>query len=177
MAHAPAASDGTAIFEQAEHDHAHCVDQALHVAEAICTREGARLTPLRRQVLELVWRSHEPIGAYDVLARLQREVQTDGTDGRPAAPPTVYRALDFLLKHGLVHRIESLNAYVGCAHPQQDHSGQFLICQECGNAAEIEDDAISKAIRDNARRIGFTVDRVTVEVSGRCPRCTGAPHA
>lgn len=164
-----------ANFPSERHDHAHCVDQALSAAEDICAERNARLTPLRRQVLELVWRSHEPIGAYDVLAKLQRE-DSAGEDGRPAAPPTVYRALDFLLKHRLVHRIESMNAYVGCPHPDSEHNGQFLICTQCGNAAEIDDPAIRSAIGEHARKIGFTIERITVEVSGLCPKC-GANHA
>ena len=164
-----------AIFPSERHDHAHCVDQALSAAEDICAERNARLTPLRRQVLELVWRSHEPIGAYDVLAKLQRE-DSAGEDGRPVAPPTVYRALDFLLKHRLVHRIESMNAYVGCPHPDSEHNGQFLICTQCGNAAEIDDPAIRRAIGEHARKIGFTIERITVEVSGLCPKC-GAEDA
>ena len=93
------------------HDHSHCVSDALRAADALCARSGARLTALRRRVLELVWQSHRPLGAYDILGVLSSE------DGRRAAPPTVYRALDFLLEHGLIHRLASLNAYkIGRAH-------------------------------------------------------------
>ena len=91
------------------HDHSRCVSHALAEAEAICARQGLRLTALRKRVLELVWASHKPLGAYDILGVLSDE------DGRRAAPPTVYRALDFLLENGLVHRIASLNAFVGCS--------------------------------------------------------------
>lgn len=173
MAAAAKAGIPPAAFPSERHDHAHCVDQALAAAEGICAERGARLTPLRRQVLELVWRSHEPIGAYDVLAKLQREGDA-GEDGRPAAPPTVYRALDFLLKHRLVHRIESMNAYVGCPHPDSEHSGQFLICTRCGNAVEIDGPEIRHAIAEHARGIGFAIERITVEVSGLCPKCSAA---
>ena len=159
-----------AAFAADRHDHARCIDDALAAAAEICTARGARLTPLRRQVLELVWRSHAPIGAYDVLAKLQRE-NAAGENDRPAAPPTVYRALDFLLKLKLIHRIESLNAFVGCPNPESDHSGQFLICQDCGNAAEIDDPAIYAAIIGHARKIGFAITQITVEVAGRCPKC------
>ncbi|NAT18288.1 Fur family transcriptional regulator, partial [Pseudomonas syringae pv. actinidifoliorum] len=94
------------------HDHSHCVHSALAEAETLCTQQGLRLTTLRRRVLELVWQSHKPLGAYDILAVLSEE------DGRRAAPPTVYRALDFSSwKNGLVHRIASLNAFTGCNHP------------------------------------------------------------
>lgn len=171
-----AAADGVmATFPPERHDHARCVELALAAAEEICAERGARLTPLRRQVLELVWRSHEPIGAYDVLAKLQRE-DPAGEDGRPAAPPTVYRALDFLLKHQLVHRIESMNAYVGCPHPDSEHNGQFLLCRDCGNAAEIDDPAIRRAIGEHARKIGFIIERITVEVAGLCPKCGTDPR-
>lgn len=88
------------------HDHSRCVTHALTEAESICTRQGLRLTALRKRVLELVWHSHKPLGAYDILGVLSEE------DGRRAAPPTVYRALDFLLENGLVHRIASLNAFI-----------------------------------------------------------------
>lgn len=81
------------------HDHSHCVHTALSEADTLCTQKGLRLTALRRRVLELVWQSHKPLGAYDILGVLSEQ------DGRRAAPPTVYRALDFLLENGLVHRI------------------------------------------------------------------------
>src|SRR3546814_13619005 len=94
------------------HDHDHCVSHALAEADSLCARQGVRLTALRKRVLELVWQSHKPLGAYDILAQLTEQ------DGRRAAPPTVYRALDFLLENGLVHRIASLNAFIGCNHPE-----------------------------------------------------------
>jgi Fur family transcriptional regulator, zinc uptake regulator len=125
-------------------------------------------------VLELVWTSHEPVGAYDILSSL-------GGDGRRAAPPTVYRALEFLLEQGLVHRIESLNAFVGCADPKAPHSGQFLLCTTCGTATEIADAGIQAALAGAAGRAGFRAGHVTLEVKGLCRRCAGGveaePHA
>ncbi|MBV7563232.1 Fur family transcriptional regulator [Pseudomonas sp. sia0905] len=149
------------------HDHSHCVSHALAEAEAICAREGLRLTPLRKRVLELVWASHKPLGAYDILAVLSEE------DGRRAAPPTVYRALDFLLENGLVHRIASLNAFVGCSHPAHAHQSQFLICRSCSAAVELEQTAISDAIVRGAKGVGFAVESQTVEVVGLCAGCQG----
>jgi Fur family zinc uptake transcriptional regulator len=129
--------NASASFAGARHDHRSCVTQAMATAARLCTERGARLTPLRRRVLELIWRGHAPakhapVRAYDLLARLSDK-------GARAAPPTVYRALEFLLAHGLIHRIESLNAYVGCMHPEGAHGGQFLICEDCGAAAEVHD--------------------------------------
>jgi Fur family transcriptional regulator, zinc uptake regulator len=123
-----------------------------------------RLTELRRQVLELVWRRHEPIGAYDLLDELK-------TVHRRAAPPTVYRALEFLMDQGLVHRIESLNAYVGCTRPEQQHAGQFLICSNCGSIGELDDIGIARAVTERAAMLGFTVQRQTIEVRGICADC------
>ncbi len=154
-------------FHSARHDHAACVDDALDRAAALCEERGARLTALRRLVLELVWRGHAPVGAYAILGELQ-----DGK--RRAAPPTVYRALEFLIEHGLVHRIESLNAYVGCSHPEQAHVSQFLICQDCGAAAELDDAKIASAVLRRATELGFTVERQTIEVRGVCPACRKA---
>lgn len=150
------------------HDHSRCVSQALAEAESICARQGVRLTVLRKRVLELVWQSHKPLGAYDILAVLSEE------DGRRAAPPTVYRALDFLLENGLVHRIASLNAFVGCNRPEHAHQGQFLICRQCHAAIELEQAAISQAIVAAAAAVGFSVDSQTVEVVGLCAGCQEA---
>ena len=95
-------------------------------------------------------------------------------DGRRAAPPTVYRALDFLLDNGLVHRIASLNAFVGCNHPEHAHQGQFLICRKCHAAIELEQSSISDAIIQSAADVGFKVEGQTVEVVGLCAGCQGA---
>lgn len=146
------------------HDHHHCVEHALQEARELCRRAGTRLTPIREQVLQLVWQSHKPLGAYDLLAEL-------GGKGRPAAPPTVYRALDFLQGMGLVHRIASLNAFIGCPHPDQPHSGLFLICQDCRIVLELPAPEVDQAIRRTAEQQGFQLERMAVEVSGQCPRC------
>jgi Fur family zinc uptake transcriptional regulator len=147
------------------HDHSHCVSGALAQAQSLCELRGVRLTALRLRVLELVWESHKPLGAYDILAVLSE------TDGRRAAPPTVYRALDFLQENGLVHRLASLNAFVGCSHPEQPHQGQFLICRTCHTSIELEQSSISAAIISSAASVGFSVEGQTVEVVGLCASC------
>ena len=157
-------------FGSAPHDHRHCIDQALNQAANLCGQRGARLTDIRRRVLELVWRSHAPIGAYGVLEALRQ-------DGRSAAPPTVYRALDFLLEHGLIHRIESLNAFVGCPRPDSRHVSQFLICTDCRDVAEIADPDIGSAVARGASAAGFVVNRLTIEMQGLCPKCSRVSHA
>ncbi len=151
-------------FAHPEHDHARCHGDAIAAAERQCVERGVRLTDQRRQVLDLIWRSHAPVGAYTLLDRLREE-------GVRAQPPTVYRALEFLAENGLIHRIESLNAYVGCAAPTESHVGQFLICTGCQSAAELDDPGIGTAIAARAREIGFAVSRATVEIAGLCPNC------
>ena len=154
-----------AIGWSGRHDHESCIADALTTAEELCRARGVRLTALRRRVLELIWGSHRPIGAYTMLSAWQGERDT-------AAPPTVYRALDFLMEQGLVHRIQSLNAFVGCSDPDHAHHGMFLICGACGNALEIEDRKLDDAIRRAATAHGFALKRRTVEATGTCPSCT-----
>ena len=146
------------------HDHRRCVRQALADAASICRNQGARLTPLRQRVLELVWQSHDAIKAYDILHKM-------GTKHRSVQPPTVYRALDFLMQHGLVHKIQSLNAYIGCPNPEQGHECQLLICNRCGLVEEFEKPDINKAIRAEAKKHQFRVKSRTVEVHGVCKNC------
>lgn len=146
------------------HDHAACMADALRRAERLCYERGAQLTPIRRRVLELIWTDHRPYGAYELLEKLQAE------RGR-VAPPTIYRALDFLLVHGLIHRIESLNAFVGCPRPSDCSAGQFFICNGCGVTAEIADKALAQRIDGAALELGFTVSQRIVEIRGHCRRC------
>lgn len=145
-------------------EHQNCIDLALARAEQICQRHQQRFTVIRRRVLELVWRQHKPVGAYEVLEALQQQ------EGR-TAPPTVYRALDFLQQLGLVHRIASLNAFVGCANPSEPHDGQFLICETCRSLTELDVPAITTAIEESAAGSGFEPRRHTVEILGLCPNC------
>jgi Fur family zinc uptake transcriptional regulator len=153
-------------FPTADHDHQLCVDRALAKAEEYCRAKGVRLTKLRHRVLELVWANHRPVGAYDLLQQLT-------LDGHKAAPPTIYRSLDFLLEHQLIHRINSLNAFVGCDHPGLDHGAQFFICQSCGQVAELDDTKIESAITNHAKKIGFSVKGKSIEITGICNHCNG----
>jgi len=150
------------------HNHDACVSQALTDARAICQRQNARLTPIRERVLELIWQSHKPLGAYDVLGELS-------SDGHNAAPPTVYRALDFLQQHGLVHRIASLNAFIGCTHAGEKHTGMFLICRACGNVLELTAPSVATEVRKAASEEGFRAENTTLEIAGLCPRCQTEP--
>ena len=142
--------------------------ERLSRAEAACAQRGAKLTEIRRTVLELVLAAGEPIGAYALLDRLKDR-------SGQGKPPTVYRALDFLLGQGLIHRVERLNAFVGC-HEEADHPHpvQFFICSDCGTVAEFEDAAIGDAVATVAARGGFAVKRAIVEVEGVCADCSTA---
>ncbi|MFT5180317.1 MAG: Fur family zinc uptake transcriptional regulator [Alphaproteobacteria bacterium] len=173
------AANPDGFFAGSDHDHGNCVATALDSAASLCQQRGVRLTPMRRQVLELVWQSHQPIGAYSVLDALQANRRDAAVEGRTGAvaPPTVYRALEFLLGQRLIHRIESLNAYIGCVHPGARHAAQFLICNGCGSAAELESAALLTAIDGAAADAGFAIERVAVEVAGQCPDCRGTVDA
>lgn len=159
-----------ASFPRARHDHEPCVRDALDAAEALARERGLRFTPLRRLVFEIVLGGHRPLGAYDILDTLSRTY-----DRRKPAPPTVYRALDFLMAQGLVHRIGMLNAYVACFASGRGHRLHFLLCRLCGCAAEIEDAALAGALSRAAEAAGFAAERETVEISGLCPDCAGKP--
>jgi len=149
----------------ADHDHAACVEQALSNARRICRERGLRFTRQRRRVLELVWNSHQPVGAYEILDRLNR-------GGGNTAPPTVYRALEFLIDADLVHRLDSLNAYIGCPDPGSPHNGQFLICRSCLSVTELDDAAISQLVDRTASAHGFTAIDQTLEIRGLCRACS-----
>ncbi len=144
-------------------------------ADAICDRRGARLTEVRRHVLGLVLDSPRPSGAYDMLDKLRAH-------HKGAAPPTIYRALDFLLEQGLIHKVERLSAFVGCVHGFEEdddedhihhHAVQFLICNQCGHVQELSDKAIGKSLVRAALSTGFTLTGSTVEADGVCADCAG----
>lgn len=141
--------------------HKTCVREALTHAEAVCEQAGGRLTKTRRDVLELLWQSHQPRKAYDILADLTKVDPS-------AKPPTVYRALDFLQEMNLVHKVESLNAYIGC---DGAHGHQYLICQKCGTVSDIHDDMLTATVQQRALEKGFSVANTVIEIKGQCERC------
>ncbi|HET6469434.1 MAG TPA: Fur family transcriptional regulator [Geminicoccaceae bacterium] len=151
-------------FPRRSHDHRSCVAAALARADELCGRRAVRLTPLRRRVLELIWQSHAPVGAYQLMEMLAKE-------RGPVAPPTVYRALEFLRAQGLVHRIESLNAFIGCPAPAAGHHAGFLICRRCGNVAEFPAAVLGDALARLAAGAGFSVEGEKIEVTGTCAPC------
>lgn len=150
------------------HDHDHCISDAVGAARDLCTNRGVRLTDLRLQVLELIWQSHKPLGAYSLMEMLAK------ASTRRVAPPTVYRALDFLLEQGLIHRINVLNAFVGCPSPKHQHQSHFLICRQCGVAVEMDNPQLAKEIHQSAEEAGFSVQTQSLEVMGLCSACQEA---
>ena len=155
------------VFSTPEHDHAACIADAFARAEKRCAERGLRLTAIRRRILELIWDNHRPTKAYDLLGRISAE-------RGGAAPPTIYRALDFLLDAGLIHKIESLNAFVGCDATHGQSYPKFLICRQCERVAELQSPEIDAAVAREARRAGFLIDAETIEVGGLCTTCAAA---
>jgi Fur family zinc uptake transcriptional regulator len=157
-----------AVFPPPDHDHDRCLSDALAHAEAICAARAERLTPIRRRVLEALLASHLPLGAYELIDRLAKQ-------GARPAPITIYRALDFLRAQGLVHRIESRNAFIACVH---DHAGGdpvvFLICEKCGTVGEAASAAVADTIKSASRAAGFTPKTPVIEISGICAHCKAA---
>ena len=153
----------------AAHLHHHDARAFVAAVEAACVERGLRLTPLRQRVLELVAAESKPVKAYDLLGQLRDEQGS-------AAPPTVYRALDFLLEHGFIHKLESINAFVGCHHPDEAHQVPFLICDVCANAVELCDERVADLLGSQARERGFVPRAQTLEVHGVCRDCTHAPR-
>jgi Fur family transcriptional regulator, zinc uptake regulator len=145
----------------------------LAAAETLCARNGVQLTELRREVLTLILQARAPLTAYQLLDQLK-------STRKSAVPPTIYRALEFLMENRLVHRIERLNAFVPCAEADHDHAdAQFLICHQCGTVTEIEDHGVSAALAAAAAARGFTPERAMIELDGLCATCapqgTGQP--
>jgi Fur family transcriptional regulator, zinc uptake regulator len=158
--------------------HVHDAHSFLAVVERSCRERGLRLTPIRARVLDLIAQHGKPIKAYDLLDHIredhQRQARGDGEADAvgAAAPPTVYRALDFLLANGFIHKLESVNAFVACHHPSTaQHSVPFLICNRCHSAVELEDERIVAQLDEKARSLGFLPQAQTLEVHGICARC------
>ncbi len=155
----------TSVFPAPDHDHARCSADAMAHAEVLCAERGERLTTMRRRVLEILAASHKPLGAYEIIDQIARKAP------RPA-PITVYRALDFLRHNGLVHRIESRNAFVACVRDHRsDALVAFLICECCGAVGEAPAAAASQPLAAAARSAGFSPNLSVIEMTGICSHC------
>lgn len=150
--------------------HVHDAEGFVAAVERACNERGLRLTAIRARVLSLVAAAGKPIKAYDLLEQVR-----DGEGAGAAAPPTVYRALDFLMANGFIHKLESINAFVACHHPNSaQHSVPFLICDRCYSATELEDASIVDSLDSAARALGFAPQAQTLEVHGLCAKCAQA---
>ena len=157
------------------------IEHQLDKATALCAQQGARMTAQRRDVLGLILMHAHPVGAYDLLEELK-------TAERRPAPPTVYRALDFLLEHGLIHRIERLSAFIPCTnlrhcshtHEHSDaclHTAQFLICRNCKTVTEIADTTVLETLKHICKNKNFVIQSTSVEVEGLCANCASQQSA
>lgn len=142
---------------------------ALREAEAACRARGARLTDMRRQVLEILYETHRPLGAYDLVEALASRTK------RRIAPITVYRAVDFLLQQGFVHRLETKSAFVAC--PRRHQPGDvvvFLLCETCGGVDEASAPAVDSALGKVLKDVRFAPRSQVVEIAGLCAHCRPA---
>ena len=146
------------------HDHKKCVTEALSIAERLCSLRGVQLTTIRYQVLELIWSSHKAVKAYELLD-LIKPLQN------AAKPPTIYRALDFLLEQGLIHRIESLNAFVGCNCSGHQHDLLLLICKQCHEVEERPALKVMSALTEEFSDANFVTHSQAIEAHGLCAKC------
>lgn len=141
-----------------------CIDDALQAAEEICSQREIRLTKQRKRILELVWREHKPVKAYDLLSQFQQE--------DPAAKPaTIYRSLDFLQENGLIHKIHRLNAYIGCVHPNHGEPYFILICTQCNTVFEHGCQSYTNLIKEIETEQHFQCTNTIVEIEGLCKAC------
>lgn len=142
------------------------VQASLRLAAQRCIARGGRLTPQRAEVLALLLERRHATSAYDLLDALSNRLK------RRVSPPTIYRALEFLVHIGLVAKVESQNAFVACRHIEHPHDHLLLLCRACNQAREIHEPAIEKALGDAARRTGFVAENRVIEIQGLCQSCS-----
>lgn len=146
------------------HDPIDCISEAMASAEKRCAKHSLRLTAVRRQVLKILLEENVALGAYDILEHLRQA-------GYKSQPPVAYRALDFLVNNGFVHKVERLNAFIACSYPGESHSPAFMICRRCDVVAETRSTPAKGTLGAAARSAGFRIERTVVEAEGLCPAC------
>jgi Fur family zinc uptake transcriptional regulator len=146
------------------HNHSNCIQTALNNASQLCTERGVQLTAIRQQVLELIWENHHAVKAYDLLERI-KPLQA------AAKPATIYRALDFLREQGFIHRVESLNAFIGCCDLKTKHEQLLLICKQCENVEERHADSVMQILAQELKNANFIAHSKAIEIHGICQNC------
>ena len=154
-------------FPDPRHNHQKCTAELIERAERTCARRGSRLTDQRRDILHCVAQSHAAVGAYDIIERM-------ASHGPRPAPITVYRALDFLMSHGLIHKVESRNAFVACSYAHEGVPAALMVCRSCGTVAELDASAVFASLTAAASSTGFRPEHVVIELSGTCRACREA---
>ena len=160
-------SDGSQPQDPApgEHgNHAHDATTIVGRAERFSRERGAAFTPMRRRVLETLVAAQGPVTAYDLADRLSTE--------RRIAPVQVYRALEFLIEAGVVHRLATRSAFLACAHEHvRGETTVFLVCGQCGTVAEVASPAVGRSLKGAAAASDFEAHHPVVEIEGRCATC------
>jgi Fur family zinc uptake transcriptional regulator len=152
------------IRRELKHAAADDTQRVLERLERTCRVRGQRVTRQRRAVLQVLLAEGGALTAYELLDRLRRS-------GGRSTPAAVYRALEFWMDSGLVHRMDSTRSFVLCEHPEGPHPGQLLICRQCGTVIEAEDKAVSEAASRLGSRLNFTLDVGLLELTGVCALC------
>uniref|UniRef100_A5WBV2 Putative ferric uptake regulator, Fur family n=1 Tax=Psychrobacter sp. (strain PRwf-1) TaxID=349106 RepID=A5WBV2_PSYWF len=149
------------------------IENRLLAAEQLCATKGARFTPLRRTVYQLILQSDKPLGAYDLIQSLQdSRAQDQANKAKMVAPPTIYRTLEFLLEFGFIHQLTSLNAFVPCCHPRDEHNAVFLLCNDCQRVQECSGMPVQEISSYVKQQVGFEVKQSVMELKGLCHTCS-----
>lgn len=178
-----AVTPSTASTQPCEHQGAHShdvhnlspeeIEQRLQAAKQICTDKQARFTPLRRTVYQLILESDKPLGAYDLIQSLQQDRKKQAGDkAKMVAPPTIYRTLEFLLELGFIHQLTSINAFVPCCHPRDEHNAVFLLCNDCERVQEFSGLPVQEIVGYVKNEVGFKVEQSVMELKGLCQTCS-----
>lgn len=139
-------------------------------AKRLADKAEVRFTPLRQAVYRLILEADKPLGAYELMHQLQQEHDTIHTK-KTIAPPTIYRSLEFLLGFGVIHQLTSINAFVPCCHPRQNHVAAFLICENCHDVQELSDLPVHEILNFSQHHANFAVKKSTIELQGLCHDC------
>ena len=146
------------------HDHRKCSKKVIQNAEETCLKFSLNFTPIRKKVLEIISSNHKPSRAYDLLEKLR-------DDGFCDKPPTIYRALDFLIENKIVHKLNTINAYVACFDEESEEISCFLICEMCQEIEEFHNKNLNKVLTNIGKKRGIEIKNLNLEIGFKCQEC------